>query len=277
MNPTGYSYAPGAALRSLWTQRELIWQMSKREVLGRYKGSIFGLFWWFFTPLLMLAIYTFVFAVVFQVRWGEARMYSESRFEFALILFSGTIIHALFSENITRAPGLIVGNVNYVKRVVFPLETLPWVAMLVSLFQALVSFAVLLVSYVLFHANVHWTVVFVPIVVAPLILFAIGISWFLASLGVFLRDIGQVMGLVTTILLFLSPVFYPVSSIPEPYRLLFYLNPLTFIIDQTRAVLLWGEFPHWIGLAVYFGVALIIAWLGYAWFQKTRKGFADVL
>jgi lipopolysaccharide transport system permease protein len=264
-------------IRSVWLHRSLIWQMASREVVGRYKGSVMGLLWSFLNPVFMLVVYTFVFSVVFKARWGTGGVGHESRTEFAVVLFAGMIVHALFAEVINRAPGLILGNVNYVKRVVFPLELLPVISMAAALFHALVSIAVLLVAILIFSGYVHWSSVFVLIVFLPLVIMTLGFAWIFASLGVFLRDVGQVVGVFTTVLMFLSPVFYPVSSLPVFMQPWMMLNPLTFIIEQTRAVLIWGQLPNWIGLAAYSVGAGLFAWLGYIWFQKTRKGFADVL
>ncbi len=261
-------------LKGMCKFRDLIVQMTKREVVGRYRGSVLGLFWSFFNPILMLAIYTFVFSVVFKARWGSG---GESRFEFALILFAGLVVFNLFSECVNRAPFLIVGNINYVKKVIFPLEILPLVIMGAALFHGLVSLGVLIAFNVVVSSSLHWTVVFAPLVILPLLLMTLGISWFLASLGVFVRDVAQAISMLTTVLMFLSPIFFPVSMLPEKYRFFIYMNPLTFIIEQMRDVLIWGRLPSWSGwcLAMVFGI--LVAWLGLTWFQKTRKGFADVL
>lgn len=264
-----------ALSRSLWHNRQLIVQMVRREVVGRYKGSIMGLTWSFFNPVLMLTVYTFVFSVVFKARWGGGE--EESRTQFAVILFVGMIVHSLFAEVLNRAPGLILSNVNYVKKVVFPLEILPVVSMGAALFHTLVSLSVLLIAFVLFNGYLHWTAVFTPLVLLPLIILTLGLAWMLASLGVFLRDVGQTIGIITTVMMFLAPVFYPIAALPEEMRPWLMANPLTFIIEQARAVLIWGRLPDWTGLGIYTAITTVIAWTGYAWFQKTRKGFADVL
>lgn len=261
--------------KTLWRNRQLIAQMTQREVLGRYKGSALGLAWSFFNPVLMLAVYTFVFSVVFQMRWGLGE--GESKTQFAVVLFVGMIVHGLLAEVLNRAPGLILGNVNYVKKVVFPLEILPVVSMGAALFHSLVSFGVLLLAFALFNGFLHWTAVLAPLVVLPLVILTLGLAWMLASLGVFLRDVGQTIGVVTTIMMFLAPVFYPITAVPEELRPLILANPLTFIIEQAREVLIWGRLPNWTGLGIYTLIATTVAWAGYAWFQKTRKGFADVI
>ena len=264
-----------ALARSLWRNRQLIVQMTKREVVGRYKGSVMGLAWSFFNPVFMLTVYTFVFSVVFKARWGVDG--EESKTQFAVVLFVGMIVHGLFAEVLNRAPGLILSNVNYVKKVVFPLEILPAVSIGAALFHSLISLGVLLIAFVLFNGYLHWTAILAPLVVLPLVILTLGLAWMLASLGVFLRDVGQTIGIITMVMMFLAPVFYPVTALPEEFRPWLMANPLTFIIEQAREVLIWGHVPDWTGLGTYTVVAIAIAWAGYAWFQKTRKGFADVL
>lgn len=267
--------SPAALGRSLWRNRQLIVQLTRREVLGRYQGSFLGLAWSLFTPLLMLAVYTFIFSVVFKARWGEGT--DNGSTGFAVVLFVGMVVHGLFAEAVNRAPGLILSNANFVKKVVFPLEVLPVIAMCASLFHAAVSLGVLLAAHLLLNGFIHGTAVFIPFVLFPLILVSTGLAWILASLGVFLRDVGQTVGLLTTVMMFLAPVFYPLSAVPEPFRSLMLLNPLTFIIEQARNSLVWGSMPDWEGLAIYALVSACTLWAGFAWFQKTRKGFADVI
>lgn len=259
---------------SLWRNRSLIWQLTRREVISRYRGSVIGLAWSFFNPLLMLAVYTFFFSVVFKARWGGD---GAGKAEFAVFLFSGILVHGLFAECINRAPSLIVGNVNYVKRVVFPLEVLPWVAMGAALFHTAVSLVVLLLAQLALGQQLTAMALLFPLVLLPLMLMTMGISWILAAIGVFFRDIGQVTAILTTILLFLSPVFYPITAMPEPYRAWIIYNPLTFIIEQARNVLLLDTAPDWMGVAKYSLAALVVAALGFWVFQKMRRGFADVL
>jgi lipopolysaccharide transport system permease protein len=251
----------------------LVKQLVRREILGRYRGSFLGLLWSFVTPVLMLTVYTFVFGMIFRSRWTAD---GESRFEFALVLFAGLIVFNLFSECVTRAPGLVLANVNYVKKVIFPLEILPWVVLGSALFHAAISLLVLAGALALTQ-GLHPTILLLPLVLAPLLLLILGLSWLLAALGVFVRDIGQFINLAMTALLFLSPIFYPASALPESVRDWLFLNPLTFMIEQTRAVLIWGKWPDWGGLGLYALLMLPVAWLGFAWFQRTRKGFADVL
>jgi lipopolysaccharide transport system permease protein len=265
-----------ALAKSLWHNRQLISQMTKREVVGRYKGSALGQAWSFFNPIFMLVVYTFVFSEIFKSRWGGAGG-DDSKTQFALVLFVGMIVLSLFSEVLNRAPGLILSNVNYVKKIVFPLEILPVISVGAALFHSLISLCVLLVAFVLFNGYLQWTAIFTPLVLLPLVILTTGFAWMLASLGVFLRDVGQTIGIITTVLMFLSPVFYPVNAVPERFQSYILANPLTFIIEQAREVLIWGHLPNWRGLGAYTLVAIVIAWSCYAWFQKTRKGFADVI
>ena len=265
---------PREMLASLWRNRELIKASAKREVLGRYRGSVMGILWSFFNPLFMLAVYTFVFSVVFNTRWGTS---GGSKTEFALVLFAGLIMFNLFSESINRAPGLILSNINYVKKVVFPLEILPAVTLLSALFHGMISFGVWLLAYLVFFGTPPATILYMPLIISPFLFFILGVSWVLASLGVFLRDVSQLIGIITTGLMFLSPIFYPATALPEAYRHWLYLNPLTPVIEQTRDALFWGKGPDLMLLGLYWLTATAVAWLGFAWFQKTREGFADVL
>lgn len=257
-----------------WRHQELLLALIEREVLGRYRGSIAGLLWSFLNPLFMLLVYTFVFSVVFKVRWGNG---SDSKSEFALLVFTGMMVFNLFSECISRAPGLILSNVNYVKKVVFPLHILPCVMLGAVLFHTLVSFIAWLLFYLLMFGLPPLTALLFPLVLLPLALFTLGLSWVLTSLGAYLRDIGQVIGVLMSALMLLSAVFYPVSALPESYQHWLYLNPLTLVIEFARDVLIWGVVPNinlWLGQMV---VAAAVAFCGRAWFEKARQGFADVL
>lgn len=276
MNPhQAHKTSLGEMIASLWRNRQLILQMSRREVVGRYRGSVMGMAWSFFNPILMLAVYTFVFSVVFKARWGVGG--EDGKATFAILLFVGMIVHGLFAECANRAPSLILGNVNYVKKVIFPLEILPWVAMGSALFHAAISLVVLLVAQLALNHSLPWTALYFPIVVFPLLIATMGVAWFLSAIGVYLRDVSQTIGILTTVLLFLSPIFYPLSALPDRYQSWVKLNPLTFIIEEGRKVLIFGQTPDWVGWLSYSVISLAIAWLGFWWFQKMRKGFADVL
>nr|NJM01006.1 ABC transporter permease [Desulfobacula sp.] len=269
-----FSSTPCGMYASFWRNRSLVRTLVRREVTGRYQGSILGIIWSFVNPLFMLAVYTFVFSVVLKARWNVG---NDSKTEFALVLFAGLIIFNLFADCLNRAPSLILANANYVKKVIFPLEILPLVVMGSALFHALISLSVWLVFYFIFFGVPPASALLFPVLIMPVILLTMGFSWILASLGVFLRDISQVTGLVTTVLMFLSPIFYPLSALPVEYRSVLFLNPLTFALEQLRNALIWGKIPDLLEFSVYLAVSALVAWLGFAWFQKTRKGFADVL
>jgi lipopolysaccharide transport system permease protein len=269
-----FSYSPSAMFKSFWLNRQLIKALSVREILSRYKGSLIGVVWAFVNPILMLIIYTFVFSVVFKSRWPGG---SESKTEFALILFSGLIIFNLFSECLNRSPNLIISNVNFVKKVIFPLECLPWVSLIASLFHTFINLLVWVIAYILLFGLPHATIFLFPIVLLPIIFLNVGLGWMLASLGVYFRDLGQFVAMLSTVLMFLSPIFYPVTALPEEYQIYLKLNPITPAIEGIRSILFWGNLPDFSLLFINLVISLIICWLGFIWFQKTRKGFADVL
>ncbi|NDI84888.1 ABC transporter permease [Undibacterium sp. B2R-29] len=275
MNPHAvHSISPLTLFRSCKQNRGLILSLVIREVLGRYKGSVMGLFWSFFNPILMLAVYTFVFSVVFNARWT---VNSTSKTEFALVLFAGLLIFNVFSECVMRAPGLILGNVNYVKKVIFPLEILPIIALGASFFHFLISLSVWLLFYLIFFGLPSVYFLCLPLVLIPLLLLALGLSWFLSSLGVYIRDIGQIIGVTISVLMFMTPIFYPLSGLPLEYQDFMQLNPMTFIVEQARNLMIWEKPMNWQLWSIWTAFSSVISMLGFAWFQKTRKGFADVL
>ncbi len=259
---------------SLWRNRALILDLVRRDVVGRYRGSMMGILWSLFHPILMLTVYTFVFSVVLNMRWSDR---VDSRPEFALVLFAGLMVFNLFAECVNRAPGLILGNVNYVKKVVFPLEILPVVALGSALFHLLISIVVWLAFHSIFFGWPALTQLWLPILLIPVILITVGAAWILASLGVYLRDVGQVTGVATTAMMFLSPIFYPLAAVPESFRGIYRLNPLSPAIEQIRDAMIWGRAPVLFDLCLHLALAAAFACFGFAWFQKTRKGFADVL
>lgn len=256
--------------------RYLIFQMIRREVSQRYQGSALGFAWSFLNPLLMLVVYTFVFSVVFKARWSGGDV-AESRTDFALTLFAGLIVFNVFSEIINKAPGLVLSNVNFVKKVVFPLEILPLVSIGAVLFHGFVSLLVLLLAQLILNGHIPSTVLIFPLILLPLLAMGLGASWFLASITVYIRDVAYITSIITTMLMFLSAVFFPVSALPEEYRVFIYLNPVAVIVSESRNALIFGLSPNWVALGGVSLVGLTVAVAGYWWFQKTRKGFADVL
>lgn len=269
------SINPINILKSLSKNRHLIATLAKREILGRYKGSTFGVAWSFINPLLFLAVYSFVFGTVFKANWGTA---SGNNGEFALILFSGLLVFNLYAEITTKAPQLIIHNSNYVKKVIFPIEILAAPPVISAIFH----FAIGLIAWLLIYILVHHsppppTICLLPLVLIPLTLTLLGIGWILASIGVYIRDISQFIGPIVTITMFLSPVFYPKSALPKDYQAIFEFNPLTIPIEVARDLLIWGRLSNLDLLIPYTAGAAIFCSLSYIWFQKTRNGFSDVL
>lgn len=266
---------PGRIARGLWRQRDLIRQLTWREITGRYRSSVLGLLWSFITPLVTLCLYTFVFGVVFRSRWPGAR--TESLAEFGLMLFAGLAAFTLFSECVTRAPDLITSQPNYVKKVVFPLEILP-VSVLGAAFVHLgISVLILAIAQQVVMGRVASTILLVPVTLLPLALIALGVSWMLASMGVFLRDIGPTVTLVMQVLFFTTPIFYSLDVVPASYRQLLRYNPLTPIIEDMRRVSVMGMAPDWHGLLLSLVLGLLTVAVGHAWFVQTKRAFADVI
>lgn len=267
---------PVRLVRNLWGHRELISQLTAREVAQRYRGSYLGILWSFITPTIMLLIYTFVFSVILKARWDTGNA-SNSLGVFALTLFAGLIPFTMFSEVVNRAPSLILGVPSYVKKVVFPLEILPVVALGSVVVHSLIGFGILLAAQLILLGSIPPTALLLPLAYLPLILLSLGVTWFLASLGVYIRDIGQGIGLAVQMLFFVSPIFYPVTAIPDALRPVFYLNPMTTMLDGFRRTALWGQGLPWRAWAIWTVIAAVLALLGYVWFMKTKKGFADVM
>ena len=234
---------PFRITRHLWRYRQLIGQLTRREVETRYKGSFIGIGWSLIHPLLMLCVYTFVFSVVFQIRWGRGA--DESIVDFALALFTGLISFSVFSEMTNAAPTLILENFNYVKKVVFPLEILIVVRLFSVLINALFALIVLLCGIAFVNQFLNWTVLLLPLVWLPMILMTLGFGYFLASLGVFVRDLSAATSILCTMLFFLTPIFYPLHAVPEKFRFFSTLNPLAHFVENSRGVMLWGILPDW--------------------------------
>ena len=268
-------FNPILALLGIWGRRDLLKQLVRRNIQVRYKGTMIGLVWMVITPLVMLAVYTFVFSVVFKARWGAD--FGESKAAFAIIMFCGIAMFNIFAESIIGSVGVITGNPNYVKKVVFPLEILPVSAVFSAIFFGLVSLTILLAGVGLVMHKFSLTIICLPLVFLPLFLLCSGISWFVASLGVYVRDLSHVVGIVTQVLFFMTPIFYSVEMVPKSLRPVLILNPLTTIVQTTRHVLIYDKWPDWAGLGIVTVLSLVIFQLGYFWFMKTKRGFADVL
>jgi lipopolysaccharide transport system permease protein len=259
----------------LWSQRELWWRLTEREVLGRYRGSLLGVTWSFLNPLAMLAVYTFVFSSIFKARWGNLE--NEGPLGFAINLFAGLIVFNMLAECLTKAPGLIVANPNYVKKVIFPLEVLPSVAVGSALFHALTSLVVLAIFQVIAGHAPSPSSLWLPLVWLPLLLGCLAVTWTLSSLGVFLRDIGQFIAVFVNMLMFLSPIFYPASALPTRFQPLLAISPLTQVIEQTRRVLVTGESPSFVYIVMGCLLSGLAAELGLRFFEKSKRAFADVI
>ena len=260
-----------------WTRRSLISRLARREIEARYRGSFFGAAWVVLMPLVMIAIYSFVFGTVFRARWATPAGEADTSYNFAMLLFGGLIVFNIFSDAIVRSPGLVLENQSYVKKVVFPLEILPWVVMATVLFNAFVTFVVFMAFYVALYGLPPVTILLLPLVVLPIVLITIAGTYIFSSLGVFLRDLRLLVPLLATAMLFMSPVFFPVSAVPEAFRPLMLVNPLTIGINEVREVIFWGTVPDPAEWLIYTLAALIAAWAGHAWFTRTKKAFADVL
>lgn len=282
MPPLGRSDATVLQDRRRWESpfaalirnKSLAWELSKREVLRGYRGASFGLAWSVISPFMMLGVYAFAFGTVMKSRWPQEAGGDHS---YAVILFVGLIVHGFFAECVSGAVTLVVGNPNFVKRVVFPLDVLPWPMMFSALFHALMNVVVLVLLMLALEHRLHLTLLLLPLIFIPLMLLTLGLSWLLASVGVYFRDISQVMPAFVTAMLFLSSAIIPVSILPQNLQTVFHLNPLTFFIDEARAVVLMGQLPNWWALALATVGGLLMAWLGHAWFVMTQRGFADVL
>lgn len=256
----------------------LILELSKRDILSSYKGTIVGIAWTLINSLVMLAIYTFLFSFIFKTRWsGEAIGESDSMVCFSMVLFSGLIIYNFFIEILTRSPLIIIGNVNFVKKLVFPLHILAYVVIFRALFNFCINFFVLIVGNLIISGNFHVTSLLFPFILLPLIFYSLGIVWLVSSLGVYLRDITYIIQSLTTCLLFLSPVFFPITVVPEKIRFLMYLNPLTIFIEQFRKIFIYGHNIQGYGLLVHLVLGFSVMYFGYFVFANLRKGFADVI
>jgi lipopolysaccharide transport system permease protein len=267
-------FSPLAPFVGLWRNRALLIALTRREIEARYRGSALGLLWSLATPLMTLAVYTFVFSVIFQVKWGASTV---GHGEFALVAFAGLLVFTCFSDCVGRAPSLVLAQANLVKKVVFPVEVLAAVALGGALFQLLIGTAVLMVIAAVLGFLPGPAALAFPLVVLPLALGTLGLTWALSAGGVYFRDLGQAVGLLVTLLLFLIPIFYPISAVPERFRPFIAYNPLAVLVEEARAVLLWGRWPDWIALAWVGLLGWALAWGGYLVFMKLRRGFSDVL
>ena len=252
---------------------DLIFSFARRDLLGRYKGSALGIAWAVLTPVVMIAIFTFIFAGIFGARFGA----SHSHWDYALYLFCGLLPWTMFQESVQQSSNTIVSNANLVKRVVFPLETLPAAQVFAALGNQLFATIALLIAILAVRQNLQFTAVWLPLLLIPQLLLALGAAWLIASLGVFLRDIAQGITLLLMAWMYLTPIIYPESIVPERFRWFIGINPFTSLVRSYRRVFLDGLAPDWRGLLYFSAVALVVFVFGYWWFARTRKNFADVI
>lgn len=258
---------------SIWRHRSLVLELTKREFSGKYRGSFGGIVWSFAQPLFLLTVYTIAFGVILKARWG----FSGSTREYALMLFAGLIVFNAFSEVLTKSTTLITANPNFVKKVVFPLELLPVITVTTALIHALIGVGVWLAGYIFLMGAPKASIFVFPLVLICFVPVLLGMGWLLSSVGVVVKDISQLTGMLNHTLLFLTPIFYSIEAAPALLQNLLMLNPLTFIVEQFRLVLFYGQMPALKGLAVYFGLASAFAWASYVLFKRLRPTFADMV
>lgn len=273
---------PVSMVRRLWHARTLTGQFARRDIEQMYKNHVLGLAWTVIQPLLMLAVYTFVFGIVFQARNSvptDAAPHGGVSADFALNLFIGLLVFGIFREMTGQAPMLIVSRSQYVKKVVVPLEVFPVSALIVALFHFSIGMMVWLSGWVLFSSQhvPHWQTVMTPVLILPVCLAGLAMSWLLSSLGVFIRDMRSVVEIALTMLFFLTPVFYSLDSVPQSYRWVLELNPLAHVIESCRAMLIRGDQPDWAWWGGMLLVSAVMAVFSYAFFMKSRRAFGDVL
>lgn len=257
----------------IYRYRNLLFQLIKRDISSRYQGTLIGIGWSLVLPLMTLGVYALVFGLILQPRWPNVSDPSM----FTLLLFSGLLVFNFFSECASRATSLIVANANYVKKVVFPVDLLIWVPIGSALFHMALGTIAWTILVLLFDGQLYWTFILAPLVLFPLVIMSAGISYFLSAIGVFIRDVGQVIAVSVQLLMYLGPVIYPRKVLPESFQWLMVFNPITVPVEQFRNILNYGLVPDLRALAVYAAVGCAVAWLGKMFFEKTRHGFADVI
>ncbi len=252
----------------------LLRQLVKKDIQQRYQGSVLGMLWSFIAPILMLVIYTFIFSEVFQARWDVD---TSDKYQFALVLFCGLTAFNLVGEVMNRATALIASNTNYVKKVIFPLEMLPVVTTLSALFNCLISFVILIVAKLIIYKNVSPTLYLIFLNLIPLIVMAVGLGLLISAISVYLKDVGNFISLLVNILMYMSPVFFPLSAVPESFRAVCEANPMTYLIENFRNVVIYGKWLDWKYFGISCTVSIVIYWIGKVVFMRAKEGFADVL
>lgn len=261
-------------LKTLYKNGYLLKQLVKKDIQQKYQGSVLGVLWSFIVPILMLVIYTFIFSEVFQAKWD---IDTTDKYQFALVLFCGLSAFNLVGEVMNRSTVLIASNTNYVKKVIFPLEMFPVVITLSSLFTCVISFIILIVAKLVLYHNVSGTLYMAFLMFVPLIILSVGLSLFISAVSVYLKDVGNAISVIVTVLMYLSPVFFPLSAVPENFRGICEVNPMTYIIENFRNVVLYGNSINWRFYGISCVVALAVYWIGKIIFMRAKEGFADVL
>jgi lipopolysaccharide transport system permease protein len=254
---------------------ELLLSLTGRDIQKKYKESILGALWGVIVPLILLAIYTVIFSAIFGSRWKGVEVHSKV--DYAVLLFIGLIVYNFFAESLTRAPTAVLGNPNLVKKVVFPLEVLPGVVVLSSLYNAGIASIALLLFLLFSSFGMHWQLILLPVLMIPLIALTLGVTYLFASLGVFFRDIDQFAALLARVLQYLTPVLYPSIVFPDSIGFWMRLSPLAVYVEQIRSLIVLGQIPYWPAYLWACGWSAALLLLGYWWFQRTRRAFADVV
>lgn len=260
--------------RRIWTHRHLASLLIARNVEASFRGSLLGKAWTALVPLLRLAVYTTVLGFILRVKWPGQH---TTPLETALLYFVGLTLYDFFMESVSGAPGLMLDNVNYVKKVVFPLEILPFATLGAALVRLCVTSSIVLIFYLVIRGIPPLASIAIPLIIAPYALFVLGAVWFLSALGAYVRDLRQLMGVLALVMMYLSPIFFPLAMVPARVRPVFYANPLAFVIESVRAALFAGQWPDWPALLLYTALAWLFAALGYRWFLRVKPGFADVV
>lgn len=261
-------------LESLWRNRQLFRRVLSRDILSMVRGSVLGLAWVVVIPLVLVAIYTFVFGVVLPSTWSAE---TRSPLEVPLIFFAGLTVFGFFMEVITRAPNVIRDNSVYVKKIVFPLDILAWMLAGTAMFKLLINFTLLLLFLLLLTGGIPAKVLLVPVLLAPFVVMTVGLAWIAAAIGAYIRDLPHAIQALTPILMFVSPIFYAVQQVPESVRAVYLFNPLTFVLEGIRSLLFFDTVFPLRGLALYTVAALLVYAAGYVFFQRLRPGFSDVV
>lgn len=261
-------------IADLWQHRELLWQFTVRNVELRHRGSHLGLVWSLLNPLLMLGLYVLVFGYIFGGTFGIIP--NETRVDYALGIFLGLTLFHFFAEVLGLAPTLIIGNPNFVKKVVFPLEILPASSVFGALFHLMISLALVFLSLLLFSQHIPASILWLPVIMVPLILIGLGVSWFISALGVFFRDISQVIQFISMALLWASGVFFSAQKYPAAWAYLRY-NPLLLAIDLSRDAALWARPLNFHHLIYLYASGLLTCYLGHLAFKRMKPAFADVI